>query len=128
MRTREHRVLGFGIVIVLVVFLLGCSSSPQGIDPAKVQIKLMSDPTTVKTAEPVKLAAEVIGIEVTEGLHLQFDIRRPDKKSLPGKEAKLVNGRYEAEITFEQTGTYTVYIHLYRGEDHITKQKELIVS
>ncbi|MGF7035366.1 hypothetical protein J2T17_006374 [Paenibacillus mucilaginosus] len=121
--------LNTGCIMILLLLLLGCASNPQGTNPAAVKVNLLTDPPTVQTSKPIKLKAEVIGIDIAEDLQVQFDIRKPNRNALPDLlEAKLEDGQFVTEKTFEQTGTYTVYIHVYQGELHITKKKELTVS
>ncbi|UQZ81212.1 hypothetical protein SK3146_00368 [Paenibacillus konkukensis] len=122
--------------IILLVFAglwiiaTACSSGQQGQDPAKIKVELSTDPVTVQAGQKVKLTATIAGLVKEEGANVQIDIRKSDNSLLPDtKDAQTVgNGQYSAEKIFDKPGTYSIYIHLYQGDLHITKKKELEVS
>lgn len=119
------------ICISLTLCLLAaCSNSaPQGQDPAAVKIELASDPNPAAAKQKVNIVAKVTGLIKQEGAKVSFDIRK-EKDSLPDLIDAVSDGKgnFTAEKTFDQPGTYTVYIHLYQEELHITKKKQLVVS
>jgi len=115
---------------LLLMTLAACTSSPQGQDPAKVKVELATEPAAVQVGQEVKLIAKITGLEKEEGASVQFDIRKSDNSILPDtKDASSTGeGQYSAAKTFDKPGAYSIYIHLYQGELHITKKKELQVS
>ncbi|TBL81101.1 FixH family protein [Paenibacillus thalictri] len=115
---------------LLLIGCAACSPAPKGQDPAQVKLELAAEPAPVKTGTPTKLTATITGLENTDAGNVQFEIRRSDNSGLPDtKEASPVGGgRYTAEETFDKTGKYSIYIHIYQGDLHITKKKELEVS
>lgn len=115
---------------VLLFNVAGCSSTQQGQDPAKVKVELASEPAAVQVGQKVKLIAAISGLDKEEGVNVQFDIRKSDNSILPDtKDAKSVgNGQYSADKIFDKPGAYSIYIHLYQGDLHMTKKKELQVS
>ncbi|CAG7629486.1 hypothetical protein PAESOLCIP111_03108 [Paenibacillus solanacearum] len=115
---------------LLLMGTTACSPVAKGQDPAKIKVELVSEPALVTAGTKVKLIAKITGLEKEEGAQVQLDIRRTDNSILPDmKEAlPMGGGQYYAEKTFDKPASYSVYIHLYQGELHITKKKELIVS
>lgn len=115
--------------IFLMMILAACSSNPQGQDPSSVKVELVTAPSPVQAAQKVKMIAQISGL-INKEAEVQFDIRKADNSGLP----ELLNaqsdgsGHYFVEKTFDQPGSYTVYIHLAQGELHLTKKKQLVVS
>ncbi|MCR8645480.1 hypothetical protein NV379_22850 [Paenibacillus sp. N1-5-1-14] len=122
------------VLILLAVFMLtsimGCSSSPQGQDPAKVKVQFVTEPKEGQAGQKLKLIAKISGLVSEKGANVQFEIRTSDKSVNPKliKAESIGKGNYEVENVFNEPGTYTVYIHLYQEELHITKKKELQVT
>jgi len=126
------RMIAALLICGLLTFMLSaCSSNsaPQGQDPSKVTIELVTDPEPVPTKQKVKITAQVTGLVKEEGAKVQFDIRRGNN-GLPELLTAEPDGKggYSTEKTFDRDGKYTVYIHLYQGELHITKKKQFDVS
>ncbi|PWV89434.1 hypothetical protein DFQ01_14531 [Paenibacillus cellulosilyticus] len=115
-----------------IMLLSGCTNSTaaQGQDPANVKVELATDPTMMKAGEQGKLIAAITGMVLADDAQVAFDIRKPDNKGLP----EIINaeaaggGKFSAAKTFDQPGTYTVYIHLYQDDLHVTKLKKLEVQ
>ncbi|MBD3917181.1 hypothetical protein H8B09_00325 [Paenibacillus sp. PR3] len=127
------KMLAFVLLGCLSFMLLsGCTNSTaaQGQDPADVKVELATDPVAVKAGEPGKLIAIITGLVRSDGVQVAFDIRKPDNKGLP----EIINaeaagdGEYSAAKTFDQPGTYTIYVHLYQDDLHVTKLKKLEVQ
>lgn len=118
------------LAVLLVLAVTACSSAPQGQDPAKVKIDLVTQPAPVKTGEKAVVTAKIAGLATQEGARVQLDVRLADNSGLPELlDAKSGgDGNYSIEKTFDQPGKYAIYVHLYQGELHITKKKELEVS
>lgn len=117
-------------ISLTLCLLAACSNAaPQGQDPAAVKIELASDPSPAVAKQKVKIIAKITGLIKQEGAKVAFDIRK-EKDSLPDLIDAVSDGKgnFTAEKTFDLTGTYTVYIHLYQEELHITKKKQLDVS
>ncbi|OME99279.1 hypothetical protein BK127_38910 [Paenibacillus sp. FSL H7-0331] len=118
--------------ILLALFMLSACSSAQsqGKDPSAIRVDLVSEPATAVALQKMILKAKVTGLVKQDGATVQFDIRSPVTNVLPEYlEAKPIGeGGYTAEWTFDKPGTYTIYVHLYREDMHVTKKKQLIVT
>ncbi|WP_282936303.1 hypothetical protein [Paenibacillus sp. RC67] len=126
----RHTIASIVLGGLLLLSVTGCSSPQQGQDPAKVKVELASEPANVQVGQKVKLIANISGLAEEEGANVQIDIRKSDNSILPDtKDASSIGkGQYSVEKTFEKSGAYSIYIHLYQGDLHITKKKELQVS
>ncbi|MEX2462495.1 MAG: FixH family protein [Paenibacillaceae bacterium] len=114
--------------IFLLAILSACSAKPQGQDPSSVKVELVTDPSPAQSTQKVKITAQISGLN-KRGVLVQFDIQKADKSDLvdvlnahSGEE-----GSYYVEKTFDEPGTYNVYIHLLQGEMHLTKKRQLVV-
>ncbi|MFC4601303.1 hypothetical protein [Cohnella hongkongensis] len=130
MKTRKS---GWLILVVLAALgLTACSSSQPGEqDPRDVQVELATNPAEAKAGDEVKLIATVTGLVDEQNTIVQFEIRKADHSGLP----ELVedvdregDGKYSAGFKFMESTTYDVYIHIYKGELHITKKKPVEVG
>lgn len=116
-----------------IALLSGCTSSAsseQEGNAEAVTVELATEPNTMEAGRAGKLVANVTGLAKQEGAQVTFELRRPDNKGLPEFiEAEADgDGRFTAEATPEVQGSYTVYIHLYQDELHVTKMKKLEVQ
>ncbi|GFN31609.1 hypothetical protein [Paenibacillus xylaniclasticus] len=125
----------FIMMIVLTVILSACSSSQSESSStpseADVKIDFTTNPAKVHTGSTVTLQSVVTGLSTLDDATFAFDIRKSDWKKLPELiDAKLDDktGAFIADTTFAEPGSYYVYLHLYQGELHITKKKELVVE
>ncbi|NOU94439.1 hypothetical protein GC093_14610 [Paenibacillus sp. LMG 31456] len=117
--------------IIPVLFLLSaCSAGTQGEDPAAIQVELVSEPVSAAVMQKITLTAQVTGLVKKEGTTVQFDIRSPEKDARPRyvETKEIGKDSYTAEQSFDKPGTYTIYIHIYREDLHVTKKKQLVVS
>ncbi|WP_159887913.1 FixH family protein [Paenibacillus puerhi] len=123
-----------GIVVSLTLcFLLAmtaCSSGEQGQDPASVKVEMTTEPAAPVAASEVDLIAKLTGLVKADGAKVQFDIRSENKNALPDvvTAESQGNGAYSVKKTFDKPGVYTIYIHVYQGDLHITKKKEVTVT
>lgn len=134
---KASRLAAVMIALVAAVLLLAsCSAAAQKdgsgdqVDEANVKVAMSTNPTTVKVGEAVQLRAEVTGLKTYDGASFAFDIRKANWKGLPELiDATLDdNTVYVANKTFTEPGEYYIYLHLYQGELHITKKKEIKVE
>ncbi|WP_127532932.1 hypothetical protein [Paenibacillus kobensis] len=135
---RNNRTAGFislVMIIMLAVIVSACSSSKQDgngtANEADVKVDFSTNPAVVHTGKSVTLQSVVTGLPTLEGAQFAFDIRKSDWKRLP----ELINAKLDdktetfvADTTFTEPGRYYVYLHLYQGELHITKKKEIMVE
>lgn len=116
---------------LLMILLASCSanSSPESQDPSLIKIDMTTDPSPVIAPQRVQVIAQVSGLIKQEGARIEFDIRK-SAKALPelARAESDGQGRFIMEKSFEEPGTYIVYIHLYQRELHITKKKEIEVT
>ncbi|SDC54460.1 hypothetical protein SAMN02799630_00050 [Paenibacillus sp. UNCCL117] len=116
--------------LCVMLALTACSSSNQGQDPASVKVELTTDPAAPPAAREVALTAQVSGLVKEEGANVQFDIRGENKNALPEvvTAEPAGGGAYVYKKTFDKAGVYTIYIHIYQGDLHVTKKKTVTVS
>ncbi|MEI7024200.1 FixH family protein [Paenibacillus sp. y28] len=114
----------------VLAVLPACASTPQDEDPSNVKVELVTEPAAVKSSQETKIGAKVTGMVKEQGTTVQFDIRKSDFSGLPDLVTAESEGKGEYSIkkTFDSPGSYIVYIHVYRGELHITKKKLIEVS
>lgn len=117
-------------ILFVLLLLSACSAVSQGEDPAAIQVELVSDPVAVAALQKITLTAKVTGLVKKEGATVQLEIRSPEKDARPRYVETISKGKgsYAAEQTFDKPGDYTIYIHIYREDLHVTKKKQFIVS
>jgi len=123
----------FGCIILMLALLLtGCGSTggSQGQNPADVKIELTSEPNPVQSGQNAKLAVQITGLLTEEGAEVQFDVRKANNDGLPEFLTAVAegNGRYAVDTILKDPGEYSIYVHLYQEELHITKKKMLEVK
>ncbi|MCQ6562381.1 FixH family protein [Paenibacillus mendelii] len=122
------------VTMAVLSLMTGCTSGTggqgQGQDPAAVKIELISDPSPASAKQNMKLIAQITGLETYKDANVQLDVRRENNEGLPEflETQSDGKGRYSADTIFEKPGNYAIYIHLYQGELHITKQRPLEVK
>ncbi|MFD0711979.1 FixH family protein [Paenibacillus sp. GCM10027626] len=120
-----------GCCVLMMIVLAGCGGAGgQGQDPAAVKIELLSDPSPVKSGQNAKLIVQITGLLTEEGAQVQFDVRKLNNEGLPDflDATAEGDGKYSAETSFKDPGEYSIYVHLYQEELHITKKKQLKVE
>lgn len=126
------RTLGLLIMVVLAALsLAACSSSrPGDQDPKDVKAELRTDPAEAKAGAEVKLITTVSGLVDEKNTIVQYEIRKADHSGLPEliEQVDREGTTYSAGLTFSESATYDVYIHIYNGELHITKKKPVEVK
>ncbi|MWC26873.1 FixH family protein [Paenibacillus sp. MMS18-CY102] len=129
---KRTRILSFILISMLtLVMLSACSAKADEseVDPKDVAVDFSTAPQVVHTGEATTLIADVKGLKTLDGASLAFDIRKANWKGLPEViNAELADGKYMIKKTFEEKGEFFIYIHLYQGELHITKKKQLVVE
>jgi hypothetical protein len=117
------------LLLLLLGLILGfaaaCSESDiRSVDPAEVEVSLTSDPASAEAGKPVRLTAQFTGVELASWAKAAFEVRMDGGLKLVDAE-KLSTGGFGASYTFPQAGTYDIYVHLYQGDFHLTKKKQL---
>lgn len=119
-------------MIFTTLLSTGCSTvSDELMDPALIDIAFSTDPAEVVADQPVKLKAVLSGTTDRPELQFDFEIRKAGDKTALGKYVEGENTAeltFMAEETFEESGAYDIYLHIYDFESHITKKKELQVQ
>lgn len=111
----------------LMLLLAACSAAPEPVDPADIKVVLSSVPEVPTATSEATLRATVSGVKLSDDYRMMFDVRIDDKP-------ELLEGRWEGEdvytatYTFPTEGTYTLYLHLYADDLHLTKKAELEVK
>jgi|GEM_PF-324719 len=125
-----------GIAIMMMTIMLSACSSSQSegngpADGSDVKVDFTTDPAPVHAGDSITLQGLVTGLATLDGAQFAFDIRKSDWKRLP----ELINAKLDdkgktfiADTTFTEPGRYYVFLHLYQGDLHITKKKELVVE
>jgi hypothetical protein len=119
-------------VTLLLALMLGivtaCSGSNiRSVDPADVEVSLSADPASAPAGKPVALTAQFTGVEPADWAKASFEIRIEGNLKLVDAE-KQSSGGFAATYTFPEAGTYDIYVHLYQGDFHLTKKKQLKVT
>ncbi|MBU5442960.1 hypothetical protein [Paenibacillus sp. MSJ-34] len=124
---RNIWMLAFAMLTLLFMSACADPSSSSNVNPAKVQVELIATPEPVIAGETTALTVRITGLNTFEKARVQLDIRTADNKGIPDllDTETTGNGDYSAEYTFKKTSLYDVYVHLYQGELHITKKKQL---
>jgi hypothetical protein len=118
------------LLLGLLALLTACSAGSQGEDPAAIQVELVSDPAAAVAMQKLTLTAKVTGMVKEEGATVQMEIRSPEKDVRPRYVETISKGKgsYTTGLTFDKPGDYTIYIHIYREDLHVTKKKQFVVS
>jgi ABC-type glycerol-3-phosphate transport system substrate-binding protein len=104
----------------------GTKPGTANIDPASVSTTVTTEPDPARAGTPVHLVADISGVPAGDDTTVQFEIRTEGKANLI--EAAEAGGRYRAEYTFPQAGTFHVYLHVYYLDLHITKLAKVEVT
>ncbi|MGO4106664.1 hypothetical protein [Paenibacillus sp. YAF4_2] len=126
MRTRFIIMTTFFVVLFI---LSGCSTAapaPEDIDPASIEAFLSTDPDIPDAGKPTKLQATFTGSNLTDATTMVFEFRHNEKSEFVDGTFKGKNA-YAGNYSFQASGTYEIFLHLYNGEYHITKKAEVIV-
>jgi len=129
----KHRLWSYGLVLcVMLLVLAGCSSSSEqgGTDPRKVEAELTIEPAEPAVGKSTMMGVDITGLNDEKGVEVQLSIINSDNKGVPKSviAEPAGGGRYEAEFSFEEAAKYNVYIHIYKGELHVTKKKTVVVT
>lgn len=116
-------------VLVLFISMLGivvACSSEEPVDLGAVEATLTTNPASVSAGSPTELRAAFTEMKVSNKATVKFDIRINDTlKLIDG--TYMDGGEFSGSYTFPEKGSYTVYIHLYEGDIHLTKKKTVEV-
>ncbi|XID94739.1 hypothetical protein ACF3MZ_09575 [Paenibacillaceae bacterium WGS1546] len=121
------------LALLTAMALTACASSPQAgeQDPRDIKVDLRTDPAPARAGEPTKLTAVVEGLLDEKNTIVQLEIRRPDHSGLPELIEEVEyegDGLYSAPYAFNDGMTYDVYVHIYKGELHVTKKRPVEVE
>ena len=126
----KRTIAALSTVAALVAVLAACAglgTAQPSIDPASVDVVLTTNPEQAIAGDSVELHAILAGVGETEEIDVSFEIRLDRKPSLVDA-AYGADGAFTAAFTFPQQGSYDVYIHMYIGDLHITKKKQVHVQ
>jgi len=134
LRTRRKRKVPAAVAALAVLAVLAACAGAQGakpgtanIDPASVSATVTTEPDPARAGTPVQLVADISGVPAGDDTTVQFEIRTEGKAHLIDAAAES-GGRYRAEYTFPQAGTFHVYLHVYHLDLHITKLAKVEVT
>src|SRR5690606_28008019 len=114
--------------MVILVLLAGCSGSEESyIDASDVEVRLTTDPPSVKSGEVVALYAALTGVPTTGTIKVTYEIKVDGKSKLIDAKTDE-NGEYMIQYKFPRAGQYDVYVHYYRYGEHVTKLVKLDVA
>lgn len=119
---------GVAIVTFMIVLslLIGCSKeAPVQVDD--VEASLTTNPETIVAGRPVELQVAFTGMQVSEKATVTFDIRADDKPELFDAVYKGDNV-FSGSFTFSDKGKYSVYVHLFGDDVHLTRKKTVEVK
>lgn len=129
----NYRLRRFGLLLCVVLTVLtGCSNSTGqgGTDPKAVKAELTTEPAQAAVGKSTLMGVNITGLNDEIGVEVQLSIINNDNKGVPASviAESAGEGRYEAEYTFEEAAEYNVYIHIYKGDLHVTKKKTVVVT
>lgn len=122
----KPKIAGLVTAVAIAAMLLASCSSEQPVDVEAVEATLATKPETVAAGSPAELQATFTGMKVSDKASVTFDIRVDDKPKLVDA-AYQGDGVFSGSFTFPEQGSYTVYIHLYVDDIHLTKKKAVEV-
>lgn len=117
-------------IVLLMLTACGTVTSPieEGVVLEEDQVELSSDPGSPAAGQETQLMVE-LGAPVPNDTRIDFEIRK--EGSARGKFLKTdkISGQtYTAEETFQDSGTYRVFIHIYSSNIHQTMEKRIEVQ
>ncbi|MCP3773762.1 hypothetical protein NLX71_10615 [Paenibacillus sp. MZ04-78.2] len=123
----RKRMLAVLLGLLLAAVITACSSE-RPIDPSEVEVTLTTEPSPPKANTVTKFTATLGGVPESTKATLSFDIRKSENDTLSYLNAKQEGLAFSADKELKEPGTYTVYVHLYIGDLHITKKKKIEVA
>ncbi|MDO3675461.1 hypothetical protein [Paenibacillus ehimensis] len=123
----RKRMLTVLLSLLLAAVMTACSSE-RPVDPAEVEVTLTTEPSPPKANAVTKFTATLGGVPESTKATLSFDIRKSEHDTLSYLNAKQEGNAFTADKELKEPGTYTVYVHLYIGDLHITKKKQIEVA
>lgn len=121
------------ILGLLALLLAACGTVQTPVQDGVVipdeQVLLESDPNPPVAGEETKLKIQLEAGKLPEGTRIDLEVRK--EGSARGRFLKTeIEGSqsYSAAETFEEAGTYRVFIHIYSAEIHQTLERKLDVS
>jgi hypothetical protein len=114
------------LALMIIAAMTACSSG-ESIDPARVEAELATDPAPARTGEPATLKATFTGAKFPEEVYVYFEVRTGDRPVFFDAVREGEN-TFTGSMTFEQAGTFDVYLHLYVEDLHITKKQQVEVQ
>ncbi|WP_010272430.1 hypothetical protein [Paenibacillus senegalensis] len=114
---------------ILLIWLTACGtvSTPfqEGIVFEEDQVTLSSDPDPPIAEQQTQLKVE-LEASAAQDIRIDFEVRK--EGSARGKflkTSKLSDHVYTADETFQDSGTYRVFIHIYSSDIHQTMEKKM---
>jgi len=122
----KQKIASLMLVLALIGTMMACSSE-EPVDLEAVQAELTTNPEPVIAGSQADLQITVTGMRVSDAARATFDVRIGDKPVLLDA-VHEGDGVFSGAFTFPDNGVYTVYIHLYEDDIHITKKKQVEVK
>ncbi|MGO4544125.1 hypothetical protein AB4Z29_04950 [Paenibacillus sp. 2TAB23] len=124
----RRMIITLSVMFFILSCLAACSASPPAtIDPAAIDAQLTTDPNEPVHGSPINLSAEFTGGKLSSSSGMTFEVRVDGDPVLieAKKEGENV---FSGAYTFAKPGNYEVYLHLYTGDIHLTKKKQVEVQ
>ncbi len=122
----KQKIVAIVTVFTILAMLVACSNAEQ-MDAEAVEATLATKPEMAVSGSPVELQASFTGAKVSDKANVTFDIRVDDNPKLVKADYKG-DGVFSGLFDFPKKGGYTVYIHLYVEDIHLTKKKTVEVK
>lgn len=125
----------FSIVLLTILFLLGCQSSQTNhdhdrSDPIPVVVEL-TVPEKGKIGETISISALVThGEEEVEDAEVEFEIWLVNEKenSVMIDVENQENGTYQINYVFDEAGEYIVQVHVTARRMHVMPDKKITIE
>lgn len=122
----KQRIVSLVLVLSLIGTMMACSSE-EPVDLEAVQAEMTTNPETVIAGSEADMKVTVTGMKVSDTARATFDVRIGDEPVIMDA-IHEGDGVFSGAFTFPGKGVYTVYIHLYEDDIHITKKKQVDVQ
>ncbi len=122
----KRTILAASAVFVLIGFLTACSGGAP-LNPDSVDVTVTTEPAPAAAGSPVKLKAQLAGVPSDMASSVTFDIRAGELPELIDA-VDEGGGLYTGTCTFPEAGVYDVFLHLYIGDLHLTKKRQVEVQ
>jgi len=122
------RFISIVIVLASLCIMSACSgSSAQPIDPEAVEAILVTNPEVITASSKAEFTTTFNGMEADSEVTVNYDVRINGEPEL-FKAYYKGDGKFTGAYTFQESGTYDLYIHTYVEDLHLIFKKSVEVK